>query len=523
MILKKANLNLSIVLILTIYAFFINWISANLGVLPIDTFAFFDSGYSILNNKLPLRDFWIFTGILVDYLQALFFWIFGANWSSYVIHGCFLNIVTSLSFYFFLIKIDLNKFYSFFYALSFATLCYPVSGTPFAYLHAYCLSLISIFVLSLAIKEKNNFLWLLLPIVFFLAFISMQTPTAYIFLIILLFSIYFLIIKKNFEGLKFFIIGGFLSLSIFFFFLYITKTPFDNFLYQYILFPLSIGAGRLGNDSSAFITLIDQMNFQRLIGNFKFIHIFLFPLIFLTIKLFADKEKSYIKIINVIIILSVIAYFFNQLVTANQIFIFSLIPVMAAMLHISLKKLKLSNIYIYLIFFVVIFSTSKFHERYNFERKFLDLESFDKKKAIEATIIDEKIKNLKWISKYYYPEDEIDLIKKAKEVIMNDNREKVIVTHYQFFYLILNNNLNILNRWYLWDNNTHPTETHAYFEFYKEMINKNISKNKIKIIYLFGAGMRFEKIKNYFDNICFKNTVVIEKKFSYHEIVNCKT
>ena len=122
MILKKANLNLSIVLILTIYAFFINWISANLGVLPIDTFAFFDSGYSILNNKLPLRDFWIFTGILVDYLQALFFWIFGANWSSYVIHGCFLNIVTSLSFYFFLIKIDLNKFYSFFYALRFATL-----------------------------------------------------------------------------------------------------------------------------------------------------------------------------------------------------------------------------------------------------------------------------------------------------------------------------------------------------------------------------------------------------------------
>ena len=24
----------------------------------------------------------------------------------------------------------------------------------------------------------------------------------------------------------------------------------------------------------------------------------------------------------------------------------------------------------------------------------------------------------------------------------------------------------ILNRWYLWDNNTHPTENHKYFEFY---------------------------------------------------------
>ena len=77
MILHRANLNYLLVLLLIIYAFVINWVSANIGILPIDTFAFFDSGFNILNNKLPLRDFWIFTGLLVDYLQALFFLIFG--------------------------------------------------------------------------------------------------------------------------------------------------------------------------------------------------------------------------------------------------------------------------------------------------------------------------------------------------------------------------------------------------------------------------------------------------------------
>ena len=59
--------------LISIYAFFINWISANMGVMVIDTFSFFDSSFSIFKNKLPVRDFWAFTGIFVDYVQAFFF------------------------------------------------------------------------------------------------------------------------------------------------------------------------------------------------------------------------------------------------------------------------------------------------------------------------------------------------------------------------------------------------------------------------------------------------------------------
>jgi len=107
--------------------------------------------------------------------------------------------------------------------------------------------------------------------------------------------------------------------------------------------------------------------------------------------------------------------------------------------------------------------------------------------------------------------------------IKSDKREKVLVTHYQFLSLILEEDLNILNRWYLWDNNTHPTENHKYFLFYKSFVNKNLAKNDVKVIYLLGANneIPFNKLKNYFENKCFKDYIVVENKFSYHEIVNC--
>ena len=73
MLLKINIIKFLIPFILAVYAFFINWLSGNVGVMPIDTFGFFDTGYSILKNKLPIRDFWIFTGLVVDYIQAFFF------------------------------------------------------------------------------------------------------------------------------------------------------------------------------------------------------------------------------------------------------------------------------------------------------------------------------------------------------------------------------------------------------------------------------------------------------------------
>ena len=106
--------------------------------------------------------------------------------------------------------------------------------------------------------------------------------------------------------------------------------------------------------------------------------------------------------------------------------------------------------------------------RYNIERKFHDLESVNKSEAIDAKKIHKNLSGLKWINKFNQnPNDEINTIKKALRVIDSDNRKKILITHYQFISTILDEDLNILNRWYLWDNNTHPTENHKYFRFYK--------------------------------------------------------
>jgi hypothetical protein len=525
MFLKKEKLIIEVLILIfiAIYSYLINWHSGNIGIIPIDSFGFLDTGYSIIKGHLPIRDFWIFTGLLVDYMEAAFLYLFGNNWNSHLAHSSFMNIVATAGLYFFLREYGLKLSYIFFYCLSFATLCYPLSGTPFAYMHAFIFSLLAIFNLLIAIKKKNNFLWFLFPFVCLFAFLSMQTPTVYILTILLILLVLHFSREKKFENLKFFLIGGISSISLFFLFLIFTETPIINFIYQYILFPLTIGEGRITSKEIAYISLIDQFNLKRLFGEFKFIHIFLIPLIFLSLKKIRENNRS-LNILNLIVILSVIAFLFNQLITANQIYIFSLIPILAAALHINLNNIRVNRKMFYLLIFVVLFATVKFHLRFNIDRKFLDLENVDKSKAINVNKINENFNNLKWISKYVEPKNELLVIQQALQVINSDEREKTLITHYQFISTILDKPLYILNRWYLWDNNTHPTENHKYFEFYKLLVNKNIKKNNIKVIYLLGQKnmIKFDNVKNYFTDTCFESKTLIQDKFSSHKIIKCK-
>ena len=245
---------------------------------------------------------------------------------------------------------------------------------------------------------------------------------------------------------------------------------------------------------------------------------------FISFKNWKKNTEQYNNL-NIIIIFSAIIFIFNQLLTANLIYIFSLIPLLAGVLHLNISKLKWSPNFLFIILFIVLFSTIKFHIRYNIDRKFHDLEKVDKNKAVEAKIIHENLDGLMWITKLVNnPEDEIKTIRNALEIISNDDREKTLITHYQFISTILDKDLNIWNRWYLWDNNTHPTENHKYFEIYKKMINKNLKNNNVKVIYLLGHKneILFSDIKNYFTNLCFNSKTLEEKKFSVHEIINCK-
>jgi len=285
MFLKKVKLykEISVLIGISIYSYLVNWQSGNIGIIPIDSFGFLDTGFSITKGHLPIRDFWIFTGLLVDYMEALFLLLFGNNWNSHLAHSSFMNILGTIGFYFFLKEYNLKLFHIVFYCLSFATLCYPLSGTPFAYIHAYIFSILAIFNLLIAIKKKNRYLWFLFPYVCFFAFLSMQTPTAYILIILLVFIIHYFLKERDFKNLKFFLYGSITSILLFLFFLLLTKTPLINFIYQYILFPITIGEGRISSEETAYIGLLDQLNLKRIFGEFKFIHFFLLIFFFLSL------------------------------------------------------------------------------------------------------------------------------------------------------------------------------------------------------------------------------------------------
>ncbi len=505
----------------------INIYYGNLGVFPIDTFAFFDTAYSILLNKHPFKDIWITTGPFVDYAQAFFFKIFGLSWFSYLIHASFFNFLITITIFFTLKKLGLDTIYSFLYSLSVAILCYPVAGTPFAYQHSFILSVISLMLLFISIKGKSNFFWFLLPTTMVLAFFSMHVPSVYINFVIIISAFIYLVFNYSYSKIISFLLGSISILIITILFFIYFEIPFLKFLQQYILFPLSMGEYRVLNPDYTF-SLSANLTFRRIFGHFKFIHIFVFVIIGCLIFIFSKKPSDFKKKEDLIIysslIIVTILLIFHQLITANQTFIFSIIPILAGFLHLLVVSfISKKKIYQFGILVLVIFITAKYHIEYNEKRKFMDLQNVNFDEAVSANLIDQKFQDLKWINPLFPgdPMDEVNLIKETINKIKIDKRRKMVLTPYQFFSVLLEEDLNIPNRWYL-NNASHPFVGHKYFDFYKSHFENVIRKNDIQVIYTvtFYGSPEMEDYKMYIDNICLDETK-INLISSYYKLRKC--
>lgn len=514
-------------LLLAVFSFYINYYFANIGLYPIDTFTFFDSGYLILQNYHPIKDYWVISGILVDYLQALFFLIFGLNWNSYIIHSSVLNSFISLFFFYFMNIYNKNLLINLILGISFALLCYPVAGTPFPYQHSFIFSLASILIFYLAVDNNNKKLWFLLPIFMFMSFFSMQLPAGLINIILIIFSIlYFLKIDK--KNLIYFLYGTFFSLTILIFYFHILKINFNDFLTQIILFPLDIGGGRISGSEEAFASanFFKRLTLRGTLGHFKFINLFIFINLFVIIKIFIEEKKIFLSkriILDLVIFFSALSFIFHQIITANQTFIFSLIPFLCGLTIIQVKKLNIINNFIIKLLFVcvIIFASFKYYFEYNDKRKFMDLQNVDLTKSEKAKQISKKFKNLNWITPSFSknPQEEINLLKEVIEIINSDDEENIaLITHYQFFSLILEKKFHIINRWYFPQNNTHPTTyKNKYYTFYNKKINLNLKKNKIKKIYFVETYLKEFDFINYNDflkNICYSKKIYNKILFS---------
>jgi len=84
-------------LALAAFAFIFNWGTGHRGVFLLDQSIIFDGGYRILQGQTPYKDFLIPFGPVTFYIQALFFQLFGVNWTATVLPACLLNVLATLS------------------------------------------------------------------------------------------------------------------------------------------------------------------------------------------------------------------------------------------------------------------------------------------------------------------------------------------------------------------------------------------------------------------------------------------
>ena len=113
-------------------------------------------------------------------------------------------------------------------------------------------------------------------------------------------------------------------------------------------------------------------------------------------------------------------FIFHQLITANQIFIFCLIPVLSGYFNlIYIKNLFKIKYFQFFIIFTVALITAKYHYRYNEHRYFMDLEKVDFNKMVDARILDSKLKNLMWITPEFSndPIRELNLLKNTIDIL----------------------------------------------------------------------------------------------------------
>ena len=505
------------ILILFLFSLLINQYYGNKGIFPVDSFSHFDTGFRILLGEHPFKDYWTVSGPLIDYLQAIIFYLFGVSWQSYVLHASLINALVSIVTFVILINLKLNIYHSFFYDLIFSVLAYPTSGTPFVDHHSTFFSLLGIYSLILGIKKEEKKYWILLPIFFTFAFFSKQVPSSYIILSSTFVLVLYTIIKRKFFWIKYSLLSFVLIIITLLIFGKIQSINLYSFLEQYIYYPQSIGSERFNN-----------FTLNGTLGHFKFIYVAILPLFFVNLKRIVT-EKSYLKneyfYYFLILFLFTFSLILHQLLTRNQTYIFFLIPILFAFSDININFLKIKKIKMISIVLILIclFAATKYHIRFNENRKFHELNYVNFKLSLEASKIDKKLSGLKWITPEYKnkAEEEINLITEIKSHLVNDNKVKMLMSNYSFFSAILDEKIFSPSRWYLFDGTDFPTKENKYFRSYKNLLIKLIKTNNIEVIYTI-YPVENSLLYIYFDKSCFNEKKITSILSSYEILKDCQ-
>ena len=512
------NTNFFYLILIFLFSFFINFYYAKFGSYPIDTFLHYDSGFRILNNEYPIRDYWIVSGFIVDFFQSFFFKILGVNWFAHTFHSSIFNSLISVFSYYFFLNLNLSKAKSLIYALSVATLAYTISGTPFVDHHATFFLLISTYLIVLVFNFPNkNYLWVLIVMLFFLSFLSKQVPAVYVIFSQGIILIYFLIKMKKISAIKTIFFSSIFFLTLFVLTLIYLEIDLKLFYTQYLEYPRTIGFDRYGKFTKSFEIFFNQYKFLFL------------PIILIVIIKFKKAQNKKIDlllkdlVIFFIIFALSMSLLFHQMMTKNQIFIYFLIPIFFALLDSEIKNFDIKNKKYFSIILIIftIFITVKYHYRFNETRKFHELENVDLTKSIPALEIHRDLRGLEWITPSFAddPSKEILILKQTKSRIEIISHEIMFITHYLFLDSITKKKLNSPSRVFTLDGASIPiTGNRLHADYKRFLINKIKSKDIKEIYFLKHETLSTRNVTDYIDKRCYS---LIEDKLFYIFKINC--
>ena len=108
----------------------------------------------------------------------------------------------------------------------------------------------------------------------------------------------------------------------------------------------------------------------------------------------------------------------------------------------------------------------------------LNLEKINLTYAIEAENIDQKLSNLKWITKNYSnnPKKEIESIKKIIEILSNEEKALMLYSDYIFLSSLLNRDLNTPTRWPGLGDASNPNNESKFNKNYRQKIKRRKSE-----------------------------------------------
>jgi hypothetical protein len=339
------NLDKINILFILIISLSVNIYFGSIGVLPIDTFAFFDSANYINKGFLPFRDYWLSNGLFVDLMQSIFFKFFGSSWYVYLLHSSLVNFIFAIASYFFLKSEGLSKKSSLFYSISTSILAYPSAGVPFSDHHSLIFSIISIYFLILAFKKKSSLVFSFSIFLLFIAFLSKQIPAAFFIILVFVYVLFFSIKNKFFKFIYHSFFLFLLFAGIFFLLLKTNNIEIDSFLVQYILFPLTIGSDR----TDTFTLNIFLLSFTK---EYKFFLVLSIIMIFQLYKSKMNKQNSTNIFFqtNTFFLFVVLISIINQELMKNQNILFFILPILCGIIHSQFLEKKNFNFNYYLKF-----------------------------------------------------------------------------------------------------------------------------------------------------------------------------